>query len=98
LDGEAGRLDSATSTLAADIGTSDTSISVATSNSADLWTTDSTQFPFTVVVDGETWTVTAISGASSPQTFTVTRSANTVVKTHTAGAAVHLYHAAALAL
>lgn len=35
-------------------------------------------------------TVTAVSGASSPQTFTVTRSVNAVVKAHSSAADVRL--------
>jgi hypothetical protein len=35
--------------------------------------------------------VTAISGSSSPQTFTVTRSVNGVVKAQSSGAAVALF-------
>jgi hypothetical protein len=35
--------------------------------------------------------VTAISGASSPQTFTVTRSVNGVVKSQAAATAVQLF-------
>ena len=34
--------------------------------------------------------MTAVSGASSPQTFTVTRSINGVVKIHSAGETVEL--------
>jgi hypothetical protein len=34
--------------------------------------------------------VTAVSGGSSPQSFTVTRSVNGVVKAHLTGAAVDL--------
>ena len=35
--------------------------------------------------------MTAVAGASSPQTFTVTRSVNGVVKAHNSGAAVALF-------
>lgn len=77
------------SELAADISTSATSLSVAKTGST-LWTTDSAAFPFDVMVGGERMTVTAITGASSPQTFTVTRSVNSVVKAHAAGTAVQL--------
>jgi hypothetical protein len=44
-----------------------------------------------VNVGGERVTVTNITGASSPQTFTVTRSVNGVIKAHSAGAEVHLW-------
>ena len=56
-----------------------------------LWTTSGADLPFDVLVAGERMTVTAVSGSSSPQTFTVTRSVNGVVKSHAAGEAVTLY-------
>jgi hypothetical protein len=43
-------------------------------------------------------TVSAISGASSPQTFTVTRSVNGIVKAHAAGATVLVYRPLVAAL
>lgn len=64
-----------------------TSLSVKT-NSGPLWTTTADDFPFDVGIDGEQIRVTAIAGGASPQTFTVTRSINTIVKTHSADAAV----------
>ena len=73
----------------------DTSLSVAITGTA-LWTT--TDVPFDIEIGGEQITVTAISGASSPQTFTVTRSVNTVVKSHDDGATVKLWRPAVLAL
>jgi hypothetical protein len=82
------RLDSTTSRLASGINTTTTSLSVASTNV--LWTTAVGQFPFDVSVGGERMTVTTISGASSPQTFTVTRSANGVVKSHSSDAQVSL--------
>jgi hypothetical protein len=54
-----------------------------------LWTTTGT--PFDINLDGERCTVTAVSGASSPQTFTVTRSVNGVSKAHAVGATVALW-------
>ena len=54
-----------------------------------LWTT--TEVPFDILVGGEQMTVTAVAGAASPQTFTVTRSVNGVVKAHASGEAVTLY-------
>jgi len=47
---------------------------------------------FDIRVGGEVMTVTAISGAGSAQTFTVTRSVNGVVKAHASGEAVTLDH------
>lgn len=60
-----------------------TSWSVATSL-GPLWTTNAADFPFDVGVEGERVTVTNITGAASPQTFTVTRAVNGVSKAHTA--------------
>lgn len=85
-DATFGRLDSGSSTTAATMTTTATSMSVASTTA--LWGT--TAVPFDVTVAGEQMTVTAVSGASSPQTFTVTRSVNGVVKTHAIGEAVSL--------
>lgn len=51
-------------------------------------TTAASDFPRNQYVDGELITVTACSGASAPQTWTVTRSVNGVVKSHDAGAQI----------
>jgi hypothetical protein len=75
------------STLAAGVDSDDVALSVT---ALDLWTLDVTQCPFDVVVGGEVMTVTAVAGAASPQTLTVTRSVNGVVKAHAAGAVVAL--------
>lgn len=53
-----------------------------------IWTTVGTDMPFDIMVDGIRVTVTAISGASSPQTFTVTPA--TVVRAIPAGSKVCL--------
>lgn len=55
-----------------------------------LWTTDAAAFPFDIMVGGERMTVTNITGATSPQVFTVTRSVNGVVKGHEGGTDVRL--------
>lgn len=57
-----------------------------------LWTTNPSDLPFDIVMGGEVLTVTAISGTSSPQTFTVTRSVNGVVKSQTANTAINVAH------
>jgi hypothetical protein len=87
-------IDSDTSTLVSGVTTSATSLSVATTGM--LWKTGAVSIPIRVA--GELMTVTNISGASSPQTFTVTRSVNGIVKTQAAGAAVALFRRATLAL
>jgi hypothetical protein len=83
------RYDTAGSTLTSDVDADDTSLSITTSVGQE-WTTDANDMPFDVLVGGERMTVTAVSGSSSPQTFTVTRSVNGVTKSHTAGTAVEL--------
>jgi hypothetical protein len=54
--------------------------------------------PFDIYVGGERMTVTAITGSSSPQSFTVIRSVNGVVKAHTVGTEVRLFKPAVYAL
>jgi hypothetical protein len=89
LDSATAVLDSGTSTLATGYSATATSLSVATSDPGDLWKPAGT-FPIALTVAGETMSVTAISGATSPQTFTVTRSVNGVVKAQIAGTPVHV--------
>ncbi len=87
------------SQLASSYSSSATSLSVEQSaGSTSLWTTSGGDFPFSILVGGEEMTVTNITGSSSPQTFTVTRSVNGVVKAQAAGAAVVLYNVPVAAL
>lgn len=88
-DAARGRRDTAGSQLASGVNATATSWSVATTL-GPLWTTAAGDVPFNVTCGGEVVTVTAISGTSSPQTFTVTRSVNGVVKSQPAGAAINL--------
>jgi hypothetical protein len=88
-DADDARYSSAGSTLDEALDTTETGVDVATA-SGPLWS--DADAPFDVMVGGERMTVSAITGSSSPQTFTVTRSANGVVKTHAAGAPVELAH------
>lgn len=81
--GNLGRVDAANSTLAADATSGATTISVA--SPIALWRTGAVNFDINVA--GERMTVTNISGGSSPQTFTVTRSVNGVVKAQPASIA-----------
>jgi hypothetical protein len=78
------------STLAAPAAAGDTSLSVATP-SGPLWTTSGGDVPFDLRIRGERITVTAISGSSSPQTFTVTRAVNGISLNHPAGSTVGLW-------
>ncbi|MEU1602690.1 hypothetical protein [Micromonospora matsumotoense] len=83
------RVDSDSSVLTAGVSSSATSLSVS-SDPIDLWTTDPADFPLSILVGGELITATAISGSTSPQTFTVTRSVNGIAKSQSAGAAVNV--------
>jgi hypothetical protein len=65
-----GRAVSDGSTLAATALAGATSLSVATPT-GPLWTTTADDFPLTVAVGGVDAVVSAISGAASPQTFTI---------------------------
>lgn len=102
LDDTVLRMDTAGSTIgtAPSPATTGTSFTVATT-SGPLWVTTAAnpaEFPFTITVAGEDMTVTAITGTSSPQTFTVTRSVNSVTKAQVAGADVRLKTPMILAL
>lgn len=74
----------------ASLTTTATSMSVKSTSGIYLWTTDATDCPFYVRVGGEVMRVTAVVNETSPQTFTVVRSINGVVKTHTADEPVSL--------
>jgi hypothetical protein len=89
------RLDTGGSQIAVEAPAAATSLSVATL-SGTVWTTTDT--PFDAVIAGERVTVTSVSGASSPQTWVVTRSVNGVSKVLPVGADVRLYQSAVLAL
>lgn len=81
LDDGVSRVDSAASYVNTAFNTTATSVSIKTTDGT-LWTTDAAEAPFDILITGERMTVTAVSGSSSPQTFTVTRSVNGVVKAH----------------
>lgn len=98
-DDELGRADTAGATLGSAIDEDDTTLTVVSTGRPWINTSDhGAQFPFTIEVGGEEMTVSAISGSTSPQVFTVTRSANGVVKSHDAGSAVRLASRHVLAL
>lgn len=97
-DAAVGRLESDGSALTGGPYTATaTTLSVATP-SGPLWTTAAGDRPFDIAVAGERMTVTNVTGSTSPQTFTVTRSVNGVVKTQANGAAVTLWDGGVLAL
>lgn len=92
-DVAAWRSDTTGSTLVTGITSTGTTLSVATTLAgAPLWDTVGADDPFDIVLNGERMTVTAITGTSSPQSFTVTRSVNGVAKAHIAGEAVALFN------
>jgi len=90
-DADYGRLDSDTSSLNASITSSAGTLAVKTPT-GPLWTTASGDRPFDILVGGERMRVTNVTGAASPQTFTVTRAINGVVKAHAANEAVHVFN------
>lgn len=93
------RYDTDGSALTAGITTTGTSLSVSPTGPAGvLWTNTAGEFPFDIRVGGERMTVTNITSATAPQTFTVTRSVNGVVKAHLSGAAVALWNTPRYAL
>lgn len=85
-----GKRDTSGSTTGGTLTTTATSVTVATTL-GPVWSTAAGDVPFDIDIDGEQITVTAISSATSPQTFTLTRSVNGVVKTHASGAVVKLW-------
>jgi hypothetical protein len=79
--------------LAAGITSSATSFTVTVSK-GELWTTAAGQFPLDIMIGGERIRISAITGASSTQTFTVAgggRAINGVIKAHSAGAPIELF-------
>lgn len=95
-----GRADTAGAELTAAVDSTATSLSVTTT-SGPVWVDSATyasEFPFDVIVGGEVVTVTAITGTTSPQTFTVTRSVNGVVKSQLAGEDLRLLQPMIIAL
>lgn len=96
-----GRIPTGGSTLAADVSAVATTLSIASASSDDLWTTTATypaDFPMSAMIGGEDIAITAITGTSSPQSFTVTRSVNSVVKVQVAGTAIQIKDPSPIAL
>jgi len=77
------------STITSSITTTATSVSVSFGTGV-RWVTDPAEFPFDARIGAEVVTVTAITGTTSPQTATVTRSVNGVVLAHPAGTSFDL--------
>ncbi len=97
-DDDLGRVDTAGSETTGSFtsGTS-TSMTVATTLGT-VWTTVAGDFPFDIEVAGVRLTVTNITGASSPQTFTITQTpVNGVAKVIPSGTPVQLWQGAVVA-
>jgi len=81
-----GRLDESDSVLAADITSSATTLTASWGTVRWVVTaSEPAEFPYDIFIGGERMTVTAATGTGSPQSFTVTRSVNGVIKSHVAG-------------
>lgn len=93
IDGGTYRIGSDTSTISgSELSETGMSFSVATTNADNLFTTNGALFPMDVMVGGERITLSGISGAASPQTFTVSaRSVNGVRKRHAVGTKVNVF-------
>ncbi|MCX5266094.1 hypothetical protein [Streptomyces sp. NBC_00199] len=91
------RADTGGSQLATDATATATTITVTTTVGRP-WTTDPIHLPFDVMCGGEVMRVTAITGATSPQTFTVIRSRNGIAKAQTANTPVSLAQPAIVGL
>lgn len=94
-DADLARYSSDGSTVAADAPAGQATLTVATPV-GPVWS--HADGDFDMVCAGERVTVTAVTGAASPQTFTVTRAVNGVAKTLPAGAAIELAQPAVYAL
>ena len=88
LDPVVGILDFDTCVLAEDLDTTETGVDVTTTGALFSTTADNWTPGVVITVLGEDMLLTAVSGSSNPQTLTVTRSYNGVVKSHASGAAV----------
>jgi hypothetical protein len=87
------------STLATDLTASALTLSLASTADNGVWTTDPADFPLSLRVGGEQVTATAITGASSPQTVTLSaRAVNGVARSWPAGTEVDVWTPAVAAL
>ncbi len=91
--GNLGRLDSGATTLHQAYNSGATSMQVDVVG--PLWTTGATSTD--IEIAGERLTVTNVAGSGSPQTLTVTRSINGVVKDQASGATVKLWRGPVIA-
>ncbi len=93
LDTFTPRLDAVAHTHSNSLTTTGTSLTLVTPAGSARWADSATfpaDFPMDIVINGEVMRLTAVTGTTSPQTGTVTRSINGVAKTHIAGSLVRL--------
>lgn len=86
-------LDANGHTIGGSMTTTATSVTIVTPTGSQRWVDSATyasSFPTNIIIAGEVMTLTAVTGTSSPQTATVTRSVNGVVKAHLSGETVQL--------
>lgn len=87
------------STLAADLSASGMTLSLASTTANGPWTTAAADFPLDIRVGGERITLSAITGASSPQTATISaRGVNGVQRAWPAGTEVDVWQPGITAL
>lgn len=87
------RLDATGHTVSNSLTTTSTSLTLVTPAGSARWVdsaTYPTSFPMEIVIGGEVMNLTEVTGTSSPQAGTVTRSINGVVKSHSANQSVRL--------
>lgn len=75
-------------TIAGALSLTDTQLKVF--SDAEAWTTAAGDLPFNIRIGGEAMTVTAVTGTTSTQTFTVIRGVDDYTSTHAAGIDVRL--------
>lgn len=94
------RVDTAGCVLNEALDTTETGVDVLTT-ALQRWVDSATypsDFPFDVIIGGEVMRVTACTGTTLSQTFTVTRSINGVVRSHSPGEAVNILNPVYLTL
>jgi hypothetical protein len=81
-------LDDEDTTLNEALDTTETGVDITVATTGRIWS--AADQPYDVATGGERMTLTALSGSGPSQTFTVTRSANGVVKSHSTGQPIRL--------
>jgi len=98
-DGATSRYHPSDSSIDTAIDSDDVTLSVAFTGTRWVRTADDAgSLPFDIMIGGERMTVTAVTGTTTPQSFTVTRSVNGIVKSHVSGSSVDLFEITRYAL